>query len=101
MGDWGRVQELLGELRVLADGNAWLTASVEQLETYAHRRETQSFSKEALYKAGRMRSRLAASDESADWSVGMEQAKPTYLRRKPEQGKRLDDPDGDKSNSAR
>ena len=101
MGDWGRVQELLGELRVLAEGNAWLSASVEQLEAYARRRETQRFSKEALYKAGRMRSRLAARDEGAAWSVGMEQAKPSYLRRKPEQGKRLDDPDRDKNGSAK
>jgi hypothetical protein len=48
-----------------------------------------------------MRSRLAATDEGVDWSVGMEEAKPSYLRRKPEQGKRLDDPNRDKSGSAK
>jgi hypothetical protein len=72
-----------------------------QLEAYARHRETQRFSNEALYKAGKMRSRLAARDEGAAWSVGMEQAKPSCLRRKPEQGKRLDDPDRDKNGSAK
>jgi Ca-activated chloride channel family protein len=47
-GDWHRVQELLRELRELAESNPWLRASVEKLEDYARRRETQSFSKEAL-----------------------------------------------------
>jgi Ca-activated chloride channel family protein len=100
-GDWRRVRELLHELRELAESNPWLRASVEKLEEYARRRETQRFSKEALYKAGKMRSRLAARDEGVAWSVGMEEAKPSYLRRKPEQGKRLDDPDRDKSGSAK
>jgi Ca-activated chloride channel family protein len=101
MGDWGRVEELLRELRALAEGNAWLTASVAQLEAYARRRETQRFSKEAYYKASKMRSRLADPGEGAAWSVDMEQAKRSYLRRKLEQGKRLDDPDADKSGSAK
>ncbi len=101
MGDWSRVEELLGELRALAEGNAWLSASVAQLEAYARRRETQRFSKEALYKAGKMRSRLAELNEGPAWSADMEQAKRSYLRRKPEQGKRLDDPDRDKSGSAK
>jgi hypothetical protein len=48
-----------------------------------------------------MRSRLAARDEGADWSVDMEQAKPAYLRRKPEQGKRLDDPDSNRGGPAK
>jgi Ca-activated chloride channel homolog len=101
MGDWGRVQELLHELRALAAGNAWLSASIKQLEAYASGRETHHFSKEALYKAGKMRSRLAARDEGVAWSVGMEQAKPAYLRRKSEQGKRLDDPDINQGGSAK
>jgi Ca-activated chloride channel family protein len=100
-GDWIRVEELLGELRALAEGNAWLTASIAQLEAYARRRETQRFSKEAHYKAARMRSRLAASDEGAEWSVGLEEGKRSYLRRKLEQGKRLDDPARDNSGSAK
>jgi Ca-activated chloride channel family protein len=101
MGDWGRVQGLLRELRALAEGNAWLSASVEQLEAYARHRETQRFSKEAYYKAAKMRSRLATPDEGSEWYRGDELAKPSYLRRKLEQGKRLDDPDRDKSGSAK
>lgn len=101
MGDWHRVEELLRELRALAEGNPWLTASLAQLEEYARGRETQRFSKEALYKAGKMRNRLAAGDEGAAWSLSLEQSKPSYLRRKPEQGKRLNDPDREKSGSAK
>lgn len=99
-GDWTRVEALLHDLRALAQGNAWLTASVAQLETYARRRETQRFSKEAYYKAARMRSRLADPDEGAAWSVDIEQEKRSFLRRKLEQGRRHDHPDRNKSSSA-
>jgi hypothetical protein len=50
----------------------------------------QRFSKEAYYKAAKMRSRLAASDEGSEWYRGDEIEMPSYLRRKLEQGKRFD-----------
>ena len=101
MGDWGRVQELLRELRALAEGNAWLTRVRRAARSVCAPPGDPALLEGGLYKAGKMRSRLAARDEGAAWSVGMEQAKPSYLRRKPEQGKRLDDPDRDKSGSAK
>ena len=100
-GDWFEVDRLLGELRALAADNPWLQASVAELERYAMNRETQRYSKEALYGAAKMRTRLAAGAEGPAWSLREEAAKPSYLRRKPEQGKRLDAPKDDKDRSAK
>jgi hypothetical protein len=47
------------------------------------------FSKEALYKAGAMRNRLAALDERLDWSADIEAEQASFLRRKLEQGRRF------------
>jgi Ca-activated chloride channel homolog len=91
-GDWNRVQRLLQELRVQAIGSPWLSASIAELEAYAHRQERELFSKEALYKAGAMRHRLAAFDERLVWSADLEAEKASFLRRKLEQGRRFGPP---------
>jgi len=88
-GDWRRVEQLLSQLRELAGTHPWLRAAVQRLEGYARTRERESFSKEAQYSSTRMRSRLTGSDES-NWSEAQESGKASYLRRKGEQGKRLD-----------
>jgi Ca-activated chloride channel family protein len=98
-GDWSEVERLLGELRALATDNPWLKGTVAELERYAKQRETQAYSKEAHYTAQKMRSRLAAREESPLWSLSEEAAKPSFLRRKAEQGKRLDAPKDDKDRS--
>jgi Ca-activated chloride channel family protein len=92
-GDWEVVQSILDELRLESKDNPWLLATVEELEKYAKRRETENFSKEAMYKSRAMRSRLAAREESSEWSASLEQAKPMFLRRKTEQGRRFEKPD--------
>ena len=89
-GDWEHVQHLLQKLRAEAASSPWLSASIGELEAYASRRESQRFSKEALYKAGAMRSRLAEPNERQDWSASMEAVKPSFLRRKIQQGRRFD-----------
>jgi Ca-activated chloride channel family protein len=88
-GDWNRVQRLLQELRAQAVGSPSLSASIAELETHAHRQEKELFSKEALYKAGAMRNRLAALDEQQAWSADLEVTKASFLRRKLEQGRRF------------
>ena len=67
----------------------WLAAAISELERYARRRETDSFSKEAYYSAQKMRSRIAEKNELADWSLKAETEKSSFLRRKMEQGKRF------------
>jgi Ca-activated chloride channel family protein len=94
-GDWNRVRDVLGALRALSKGNAWLSASVAELEQYAQRHETQHFSKEAYYMAQKMRNRLVSRYDEAVWSADLERIKPSYLRRKLEQGKGIDGPEND------
>ena len=77
----------------------WLRASIAELEGHASRRESQRFSKKALYKASAMRSRLAALDEQEAWSKDLEAQKASFLRRKLEQGRRFDSPREDPSRS--
>jgi len=91
-GDWEQVQHLLQKLRAKAGSSPWLSASIGELEASPRRRESQHFSKEALYKAGAMRSRLAELDESQDWLASKEAVKPSFLRRKVQQGRRFDTP---------
>ena len=98
-GDWEQVQHLLQKLRAEAVSSPWLSASIGELEASASRRESQRFSKEALYKAGAMRSRLAELDEPQDWSSKQEAVKPSFLRRKVQQGRRFDAPSKDPSPS--
>jgi hypothetical protein len=81
--------------RAHAVSSPWLSASIAELEAYAHRQERELFSKEALYKAGAMRNRLAALDELQAWSADIEAEKASFLRRKLEQGRRFDAPKED------
>src|SRR5690606_28173255 len=82
-GDWLQVDRLLREAREHATDNEWLTAVVEKLERLALRRDEMMFSKETMYTSRKMRSRLATTNE-AD---ALNEAAPSYLRRKLEQGK--------------
>lgn len=88
--DWLRVERLLGRIKLEAVNNPWLNATITELERYAAQRETESFSKEAFYKSQKMRSRLAVSNESVSYSMSAESLKPSFLRRKLEEGKRFD-----------
>lgn len=96
--DWEHVDRLLAQLQIEAKDNAWLAASIVEIERYARGRETEKFSKEVMYKSGIMRSRLSAADEAADYAEKLEGNVPSYLRRKVEQGRRFptdeDSPDG-------
>jgi Ca-activated chloride channel family protein len=87
--DWGQVEELLQELRKEVAHSPWLAVTISELERYARERETDSFSKEALYSAQKMRTRLAEKNEIVSWSFSAETDKSSFLRRKSEQGKRF------------
>ena len=89
-GDWERVERLLKRIRDEAVHNPWLKATIAELERYASRREVQSFSKEAFYKSQKMRTRLSSLDESVSYSMSVESFKPSFLRRKIEEGKKFD-----------
>ena len=88
-GDWELVDEILMQARREAGNNAWVLASLNELEAFAHLRQREQFSKEAAYKSRRMHSRMVDVFESDSYSLSEEALKPTYLRRKVQEGKEL------------
>ncbi len=85
-GDWARVDTVLQCARDEAKGNEWLTASLASLEQYAATRDREKFAKESAYKSARMMTRLAARDEEPTYAALSEFARPSFLRRLPEEG---------------
>ena len=89
-GEWERVEELTRQMRETASGNAWVEETVRSLQALARARNREGFSKEALYKGTRMRTRMASQDElSESWSPEEESPKASYLRRKSEEGRKF------------
>ena len=87
--DWVRVDQIMAELEGLGTDNAWIKASFEQLKSYSSKRQREAFSKEARYKSTRMRSRsVSRYEEEGSFDMSAERARPSYLRRKLEQGKK-------------
>lgn len=88
--DWDNVRELTEEMSRLGKGNRWVEESIRALRAYAEARNTEQFSKEALYKSERMRNRMmSVAESSARWTREDELAKPSYLRKKGEEGRRF------------
>jgi hypothetical protein len=96
---WPEVDRLIADARLEAGDNKWVAASLDSLERIARSRDVEGFSKESVFAARKMRSRLAASDELApsSWSANSESMRPAYLRKKPIQGRRFDRPDDENS----
>lgn len=90
---WTEVDRLIDEAKREAGDNRWVAESLNSLERIARRRDVEGFSKESVFSAQKMRSRLAAADDSSPWSASREATKPAYLRKKPVQGRRFDLPD--------
>ena len=89
-GDWERVDRIVAQAKHAAKDDLWMKKSLESLGRYAHRRQREQFSKEALYSADRMNKRLLANDEiAASYDINLESQKAAYLRRKTERGKRM------------
>ena len=87
--DWVRVDQIMAELEELGADNAWIKASVRQLRAYSSERQRESFSKEARYTSTKMRSRRVARSETyGSYDASAEKERPSYLRRKLEQGKK-------------
>jgi Ca-activated chloride channel family protein len=89
--DWDQVEALIDEAQRESGENAWVAESLGTLRELAARREMEGFSKEAMYSSRAMRTRLgiATSEDERIWNAETESAKPSYLRRKLAQGKRM------------
>jgi Ca-activated chloride channel family protein len=88
-GDWATVERLLGQIRTEAEHSPWLAATIVELEKLVARRETEGFSKEALYSSRKLMHRIASVAEQRDWSEDSELQTPSFLRRKREQGRKI------------
>lgn len=86
-GDWARVDALLEAASRQFAGNEWVAAVLEAMRSIAAGRERERAMKEMMYSSSKLRSRLAAKDESIAFSVAEGASVPAYLRRKPAQGK--------------
>jgi hypothetical protein len=86
-GDWDEVERLLEQARIRFAGNPWVDAMLATMKDVADSRVRQRMMKEAAYSSSRLRSRLASKVEAA-YSAAEEMTQgPSYLRRKPAQGK--------------
>lgn len=89
--DWGRVDQLVAQAEEEAGDNAWVKEALQTLKRYARRRDRDRMSKEAIYMSRKMSHRLAEHDEDyRSYSLDLESSKAGYLRKKREQGKRMD-----------
>jgi len=85
--DWARVDALLEAAARQFAGNEWVAAVLEAMRSVAAGRERERAMKEMMYSSGKLRSRLAAKDESVAFCLAEGSSVPAYLRRKPAQGK--------------
>lgn len=85
--DWARVDQQLELASRQFAGNEWVAAVLDAMRSIATSRERDRMMKEMMYSSGKLRSRLAAKDESLAFSVAEGMDGPAYLRRKPAQGK--------------
>ena len=93
-GDWSKVDELILQAEHEAGNNAWLRDALKSIKRYAEARDEERTSKEAHYSTTTMMQRMTSVDECTDaYSIAKELLKASHLRRKPEQGKRMDRPE--------
>lgn len=85
--DWARVDALLEVASRQFAGNEWVAAVLEAMRSIAAGRERERAMKEMMYSSSKLRSRLAAKDESVAFCDAEASSVPAYLRRKPAQGK--------------
>ena len=85
-GDWEAIQKMIAEARRRFAGHAWITDVLEEMARIAKAMDGARFRKEALYSSRKMGSRLSPKEERLA-SLAAESASPSFLRRKPSQGK--------------
>jgi len=86
-GDWALVDTQLETASRQLAGNEWVAAVLDAMRSIAAGRERERAMKEMMYSSGKLRSRLAAKDESMVFCAVESASVPAYLRRKPAQGK--------------
>jgi Ca-activated chloride channel family protein len=94
-GDWVGIDALIAQAQQQYAGQPWLSEILAHMQRLAQARDSERFSKEALYSSGRLSSRLSSTHELTG-SLEDELQSPSFLRRKRAQGQaqfRPTDPD--------
>jgi Ca-activated chloride channel family protein len=92
--DWIGVDNCMGMALVEAKDNAWVKESLASLRGYAKQRDSARMAKEARYSSDKLTKRMASQDEEVtQYNQSDEYLKPAYLRKKREQGRRIDHDD--------
>lgn len=86
-GDWARVDAQLESASRHFAGNEWVAAVLEAMRPIAARRERERAMKEMMYSSSKLRSRLAARDESVVLCAAKSASVPACLRKKTSQGR--------------
>ncbi len=88
-GDWMQVEQLLAHLETLGRNEPWVAASIAFTRQLMRDRDENRMSKEMLYKARKMQSRLSSTDEMM-FNTSHEAQTPAFLRRKTTEGRRTE-----------
>lgn len=86
-GDWAEVGRVIGEARQRIADNPWIEGILGTLEELARKEDAARLAKEAAYASVRADSRLADKLERAYSGTVAEGGAPSFLRRRPSQGR--------------
>ena len=86
-GDWDAIKRMIDEGRTRFADNPWVQEVLNGLAELAEDMDGARFRKEALYASRKMQARVAACLESVGDGMGVNEATPSFLRRKGRQGK--------------
>ena len=87
-GDWVEVGRLIEELNELGKENPWIAASIAFLKKLLAQRDQERMTKEMAYKSSAFNRRINSIDEPVSFCLAEEAEKPSFLRRKSEQGRK-------------
>ncbi|WP_298834770.1 hypothetical protein [uncultured Piscinibacter sp.] len=85
--DWSAAEALMRDAQQRYADNPWVAAVLASMADLAQRRDEARMLKEARYASARMSERLAAREETEHLSIADEAVQPSFLRRKPLQGR--------------
>lgn len=85
-GDWGLIDQLIGQARERFADQPWLSETLTHMAELARSRDQSRFSKEALYSTVKFSTRLADLNEATQ-DLLEEDEKSRFLRRRAAQGK--------------
>jgi Ca-activated chloride channel homolog len=99
--NWDKVDEIIKIALTEAGDNGWVEASILAIKAHADAREFYEMRKKASYAGGKLNSymfSIVAEEDLALYSKQAESQKPSFLRRKADQGRAMDRQD-DSGNS--